>query len=69
MGDSNMSGEAEAIAALLDQLAMMRADGIVFEPRGAAGSIARVTVAGGRCEIVCELSPMGELLSARVIEL
>lgn len=60
---------ASTIASVLDQMATMRAESVTFEPRGPAGSVAHVRVAGGTHEILCELNAEGDLLSARVIEL
>ena len=60
---------AASIASVLEQLATMRVESVSFSPRAEEGQLARVKVAGGTHEILCELGDDGRVLSARVIEL
>ncbi len=69
MADAADAGAHGTIADILDQVVTMRVDEVTYEPASPEGWVARLRVAGGTHEIVCELAGDGRLLSARVMEL
>ena len=68
MTDAQAAAASATIASVLEQVVTMRAERVSFEPHG-TGSVARIQVAGGAHEILCELNTEGDLLSATVVEL
>ena len=60
---------AATLRSVLEQLVMLDVAEVRIEPRGPAGSLARVMAVDRLHEVVCELNAAGDLLSARVIEL